>query len=114
MSNMFESEKGLKLFKISFFLKFFVIQFSFLFKCCIDPLNSNLSSLKACTKVVLGLELLENWTLFYFKNWWKIILPTLEEKIRSEKQKSSKLEIDDDMVESDLRDYLYTDKKTIH
>ena len=36
------------------------------------------------------------------------------EKIRSEKQKSSKLEIDDDMVESDLRDYLYTDKKTIH
>ena len=36
------------------------------------------------------------------------------EKIRSEKQKSSKLEIDDDMVEADLRDYLYTDKKTIH
>ena len=36
------------------------------------------------------------------------------EKIRSEKQKSSKLEIDDDMVESDLRDYLYTDKKTIN
>ena len=36
------------------------------------------------------------------------------QKIRSEKQKSSKLEIDDDMVESDLRDYLYTDKKTIH
>ena len=36
------------------------------------------------------------------------------EKIRSQKQKSSKLEIDDDMVESDLRDYLYTDKKTIH
>jgi len=36
------------------------------------------------------------------------------EKIRSEKQKSSKLEVDDDIPESDLRDYLYTDKKTIH
>ena len=35
-------------------------------------------------------------------------------KIRSEKQKSSKLEIDDDMVESDLKDYLFNDKKTIH
>ena len=36
------------------------------------------------------------------------------EKIRSEKQKSSKLEIDDDMVESEINEYLYTDKKTIH
>ena len=36
------------------------------------------------------------------------------EKIRSEKQKSSKLEIDDDMVETDLKDYLFSDKKTIH
>jgi len=36
------------------------------------------------------------------------------EKIRSEKQKSSKLEVDDDIPESDLKDYLYTDKKTIH
>ena len=36
------------------------------------------------------------------------------EKIRSEKQKSSKLEIDDDMLESDLKDYLFSDKKTIH
>ena len=36
------------------------------------------------------------------------------EKIRSEKQKSSKLEIDDDMLESDLKDYLFNDKKTIH
>ena len=35
-------------------------------------------------------------------------------KIRSEKQKSSKLEIDDDMLESDLKDYLFNDKKTIH
>ena len=36
------------------------------------------------------------------------------EKIRSEKQKSSKLEIDDDMLESYLKDYLFNDKKTIH
>ena len=36
------------------------------------------------------------------------------EKIRSEKQKSSKLEIDDDMLESELKDYLFNDKKTIH
>ena len=36
------------------------------------------------------------------------------QKIRSEKQKSSKLEIDDDMLESDLKDYLFNDKKTIH
>jgi len=36
------------------------------------------------------------------------------EKIRSEKQKSSKLEIDDDLTESDLKDYLFSDKKTIH
>ena len=36
------------------------------------------------------------------------------EKIRSEKQKSSKLEIDDDMLESDLKDYLFNDNKTIH
>ena len=36
------------------------------------------------------------------------------EKIKSEKQKSSKLEIDDDMLESDLKDYLFNDKKTIH
>ena len=36
------------------------------------------------------------------------------EKIRSEKQYSSKLEIDDDMLESELKDYLFNDKKTIH
>ena len=36
------------------------------------------------------------------------------EKIRSEKQKSSKLEVDDDIPESELNEYLYTDKKTIH
>ena len=36
------------------------------------------------------------------------------EKIREEKQKSSKLEIDDDLTESDLKDYLFNDKKTIH
>ena len=36
------------------------------------------------------------------------------EKIRSEKQKSSKLEVDDDLTESDLKDYLFDDKKTIH
>ena len=36
------------------------------------------------------------------------------EKIRSEKQKSSKLEVDEDMPESELNEYLYTDKKTIH
>ena len=36
------------------------------------------------------------------------------QKIISEKQKSSKLEIDDDMSESELKDYLFNDKKTIH
>ena len=36
------------------------------------------------------------------------------EKIRSERQKSSKLEVDDDIPESELNEYLYTDKKTIH
>ena len=36
------------------------------------------------------------------------------EKIRSEKQKSSKLEVEDDLTESDLKDYLFNDKKTIH
>ena len=36
------------------------------------------------------------------------------EKVKTEKQKSSKLEIDDDMLESDLKDYLFNDKKTIH
>jgi len=36
------------------------------------------------------------------------------EKIRSEKQKSSKLEVDDDLTETDLKDYLFSDKKTIH
>ena len=36
------------------------------------------------------------------------------EKIKSEKQKSSKLELDDDLTESDLKDYLFNDKKTIH
>ena len=36
------------------------------------------------------------------------------EKIRSKKQKSNKLEVDDDLTESDLKDYLFNDKKTIH
>ena len=36
------------------------------------------------------------------------------EKIRSEKQRSSKLEVDDDITETDLKDYLFSDKKTIH
>ena len=36
------------------------------------------------------------------------------EKVKTEKQKSSKLEIDDDLTESDLKDYLFNDKKTIH
>ena len=36
------------------------------------------------------------------------------EKIKSEKQKSSKLEVDDDLTESDLKDYLFNEKKTIH
>jgi len=36
------------------------------------------------------------------------------EKIKSEKQKSSKLEVDDDLTESDLKEYLFSDKKTIH
>ena len=36
------------------------------------------------------------------------------EKIKVEKQKSSKLQVDDDLTESDLKDYLFNDKKTIH
>ena len=55
---------------------------------------------------------------YVLKSYYGLVLKSAKEetveKIRSEKQKSSKLEIDDDMVESDLRDYLYTDKKTIH
>ena len=35
-------------------------------------------------------------------------------KIKREKQESSKLKIDDDITESDLKDYLFSDKKTIH
>ena len=37
-----------------------------------------------------------------------------EEKVKIEKQSSSKLELDDDLTESDLKDYLFSDKKTIH
>ena len=36
------------------------------------------------------------------------------QKIKTEKQESSKLQIDDDLTESDLKDYLFNDKKTIH
>ena len=36
------------------------------------------------------------------------------EKIKDDKQKSSKLELDDDLTESDLKDYLFNAKKTIH
>ena len=36
------------------------------------------------------------------------------EKVKIEKQSSSKLELDDDLTESDLKDYLFNDKKTIH
>ena len=36
------------------------------------------------------------------------------EKIKTEKQKSSRLQVDDDLTESDLKDYLFNDKKTIH
>ena len=36
------------------------------------------------------------------------------EKVKIEKQSSSKLKIDDDLTESDLKDYLFSDKKTIH
>ena len=36
------------------------------------------------------------------------------EKIKDDKQKSSKLELDDDLTESDLKDYLFNEKKTIH
>ena len=55
---------------------------------------------------------------YVLKSYDGLVLKSAKEetidKIRSEKRKSNKLEIDDDMVESDLRDYLYTDKKTIH
>ena len=36
------------------------------------------------------------------------------EKIKDDKQKNSKLELDDDLTESDLKDYLFNEKKTIH
>ena len=36
------------------------------------------------------------------------------EKIKTEKQKSSRLQVDDDLTESDLKDYLFNEKKTIH
>ena len=55
---------------------------------------------------------------YVLKSYDGLVLKSAKEetvdKIRSEKRKSNKLEIDDDMVESELNDYLYTDKKTIH
>ena len=55
---------------------------------------------------------------YVLKSYDGLVLKSAKEetvqKIRSEKQKSSKLEIDDDMLESDLKDYLFSDKKTIH
>ena len=55
---------------------------------------------------------------YVLKSYDGLVLKSAKEetvqKIRSEKQKSSKLEIDDDMLESDLEDYLFNDKKTIH
>ena len=55
---------------------------------------------------------------YVLKSYDGLVLKTAKEetieKIRSEKQKSSKLEVDDDMVESEINEYLYTDKKTIH
>ena len=55
---------------------------------------------------------------YVLKSYDGLVLKSAKEetidKIRSEKRKSSKLEIDDDMVESELNEYLYTDKKTIH
>ena len=55
---------------------------------------------------------------YVLKSYDGLVLKSAKEetvqKIRSEKQKSSKLEIDDDMLESDLKDYLFNDKKTIH
>ena len=55
---------------------------------------------------------------YVLKSYDGLVLKSAKEetidKIRSEKQKSNKLEIDDDMVESELNEYLYTDKKTIH
>lgn len=44
----------------------------------------------------------------------KSVKEETKEKIKSEKQKSSRLEIDDDMLETELKDYLFSDKKTIH
>ena len=55
---------------------------------------------------------------YVLKSYDGLVLKSAKEetvqKIRSEKQKSSKLEIDEDMLESDLKDYLFSDKKTIH
>ena len=55
---------------------------------------------------------------YVLKSYDGLVLKTAKEetveKIRSEKQKSSKLEVDDDLTESDLKDYLFSDKKTIH
>ena len=55
---------------------------------------------------------------YVLKSYDGLVLKSAKEetvqKIRSEKQKSSKLEIDDDMLESELKDYLFNDKKTIH
>ena len=55
---------------------------------------------------------------YVLKSYDGLVLKSAKEetvqKIRSEKQKSSKLEVDDDLTESDLKDYLFNDKKTIH
>ena len=44
----------------------------------------------------------------------KSVKEETKEKIKSEKQKSSRLELEDDMLEPELKDYLFSDKKTIH
>ena len=55
---------------------------------------------------------------YVLKSYDGLVLKTAKEetieKIRSEKQRSSKLEVDDDITETDLKDYLFSDKKTIH
>ena len=55
---------------------------------------------------------------YVLKSYDGLVLKSAKEetvqKVKTEKQESSKLQIDDDLTESDLKDYLFNDKKTIH
>ena len=69
----------------------------------------------------LSVKINDVWSTLTWSEYYEYVLKSYDglvlksakeetvEKIKSEKQKSSKLEIDDDMLESELKDYLFND-----